>query len=105
MVSVNWTDRAISALDGIFEHLNREAPFYAEHIVQQIIESADRLEQHPLSGRKVPETEREDIREVIFQHYRIIYWVVNNNQVDIIGIVHDRRDLNRPNSQPWAAQH
>ncbi len=101
MAIVNWTDKAITTLDGIFDYLGREAPFYAEHIVQQIIGSADRLEEHPLSGRKVPEAERDDIREVIFQHYRVIYWVVNDNQVDIVGVIHGSRDLSRPDIQPW----
>ena len=65
MVSVNWTDPALLALDGIHGYLNREAPFYATHIVQQLIDSAGRLEEHPLSGRQVPEAERDDIREVL----------------------------------------
>jgi toxin ParE1/3/4 len=103
MAVVNWTARAITALDGIYDYLSREAPFYAEHIVQQIIGSADRLEEHPLSGRKVPEAERDDIREVIFQHYRVIYWVVNDHQLDIVGVVHGSRDLSRQDIQPWAA--
>jgi addiction module RelE/StbE family toxin len=101
MASVDWTRRAESALDGIYDYLNREAPFYAEHIVQQIIGSVDRLEDHPLSGRKVPEAERDDIREVLFRDYRIIYWVVSDNQVDIIGVIHGRRDLTKSDNQPW----
>lgn len=101
MAVVNWTDRAITTLDSIFDYLSREAPFYAEHIVQQIIGSADRLEEHPLSGRKVPEAEREDIREVVFQHYRVIYWVVNDNQIDIVMVAHGSRNLSDPQNQPW----
>lgn len=101
MATVNWTDKAITTLDGIFDYLSHEAPFYAEHIVQQIIGSADRLEEHPFSGRKVPEAERDDIREVFSQHYRVIYWVVSQDQVDIIGVIHGSRDLSRPDNQPW----
>jgi plasmid stabilization system protein ParE len=53
MASVNWTDPALHALDGIHDYLHREAPFYADHVVQQIFGSVDRLEDHPLSGRSV----------------------------------------------------
>jgi plasmid stabilization system protein ParE len=70
MASINWTDPALLALDGIHDHLNCEAPFYATHIVQQLIDSAGRLEEHPLSGRKVPEAERDDIREVLCHQVR-----------------------------------
>lgn len=101
MTIVNWTSRAVNALEGIFEYINREAPFYAEHTVQQILASVDRLEAHPFSGRVVPEAEQDDIREVIFQHYRIIYWIVSSNQIDILGVVHGSRDLSNPDNQPW----
>jgi toxin ParE1/3/4 len=72
-VIVNWTERALSSLDGIYEYINRDVPVYAQHFVQQIMSSVDRLEHHPLSGRRVAESERDDIREIIFQRYRIIY--------------------------------
>jgi len=35
--------------------------------------SVDRLKRFPKSGRKIPEAEEDDLREVIFQGYRIMY--------------------------------
>ena len=101
MANVNWTDHAISTLDGIHDYFHHEAPFYAEHIVQKIFASTDRLEDHPLSGRRVPEAEREDIREVICKGYRVIYWVISKDQIDILGVIHSRSDLDDPHNQPW----
>lgn len=101
MATVNWTARALAALDGIYDYLHLEAPLYAEHVVQQLLDAADRLEDHPRSGREVPEAEREDIREVICQRYRILYRVVSEEQVDILGVLHGRRDLSQPGNQPW----
>ena len=69
--------------------------------MQKIIESANRLDAFPLSGCVVPEVEREDIREVIFQSYRIIYWVMNENRIDILTVLHGSRDLTNPEYQPW----
>ena len=103
MVSVNWTDKAIASLDDIHDYLRREAPFYADHIVQQIIGAVDRLDMHPQSGRTVPEAERDDIREVICQSYRIIYWLASDNEVNILGVLHGSRDLSRERNQPWEA--
>jgi len=91
----------IGCLEGIYDYISRDAPIYAMHFVQQLISSVDRLEKFPLSGRNVPESERDDIREVIFQHYRIIYWVVSDQQIDIISVIHSSRDLHNTNNQPW----
>lgn len=101
MTKVNWTLKAQASLDSIYEYIHQDAPFYAERFVQQLIDSADRLETFPLSGRLVPEVEREDIREIIFQSYRIIYWIANDNQIDIIAVLHAARDLTNPKNQPW----
>ena len=103
MTSVNWTNRALNALDDIYDYIGRDAPLYAEHFVQQLIGAVDRLETFPLSGRLVPEAERNDIREVIFQHYRILYWIVSEERIDIISVMHGSRDLNRPDNRPWEA--
>lgn len=98
---VNWTEPAFNALDGIYEYISRDAPVYAQHFVQQLMAAVDRLEQQPLSGRTVPEVEREDIREVICQGYRIFYWVVSDEQIDIVGVVNGRRDLGNTDNPPW----
>jgi toxin ParE1/3/4 len=100
-VIVNWTERALNSLGGIYDYISHDAPVYAQHFAQQIMSSVDRLEQHPLSGRRVVESERDDIREIIFQRYRIIYWVVSDDQIDIVGVVHGARDINNPRNQPW----
>lgn len=101
MTSVNWTLKAQTALDGIYNYIHQDAPLYAERFVQQIIDSTDRLEAFPLSGRVVPEATREDIREIIFQSYRIIYWVISIERIDILTILHGSRDLTNPEHQLW----
>jgi len=49
----------------------------------------------------VPEFQRHDIREVIYQQYRIIYWVLSDEQIDIISVVHGSRDLGQISNAPW----
>jgi len=100
-MQVNWTAPALDDLDGIFEFIARDAPSYAQSFVQKIMESTERLEDFPLSGRPAPEAKNDEIREVIFQGYRILYWIVNNDRIDIIAVVHGSRDLSNPANQPW----
>lgn len=98
---VNWTDPALNALDGVFDYISRDAPVYAQQFAQQLMAAVDRLDLHPLSGRTVPEFQRHDIREVIYQQYRIIYWVLSDEQIDIISVVHGSRDLGQISNAPW----
>lgn len=69
--------------------------------MQQIIQAVDRLEAHPESGRKIPEASGEELREIIFQEYRIMYWIIDTERVDIIAVVHGSRDMSNLRNQPW----
>jgi len=100
-VIINWTD---PALDGIFDFISRDAPAYAQIFVQQIMDAADRLEVFPRSGRAVPEARDENVREVIFQSYRVVYWIIDETRLDITAVMHGSRDLNNPVNQPWEVQ-
>jgi len=55
--------------------------------IERIIEAVERLETFPEMGRRVPEAEEENIREIIFQNYRIIYRL-ETEQVLILTILH-----------------
>lgn len=47
---------------------------------------------HPFSGRRVPEYDDEDIREIIQKPYRIIYRI-KPNQIDVLAIIHGTQML------------
>ncbi len=62
------------------------------------------LEIFPDLGRKVPEAEeREDVRELIFQGYRIIY-LRQTDFIYIVAVIHGSRDLPGMDDKPWDAQ-
>lgn len=61
----------------------------------------DRLEQFPDSGRRVPQAKNIEVREVIARGYRILYYRVTAEQIDIIGVRSERQDLTLPRNQPW----
>lgn len=101
---INWTDPALDDLDAIFAYIAKDAPGYAQSFISQVMGAIDRLEAFPLSGRHVPEAPRDDIREVIFQRYRIMYWIIDTQRVDILAVIHGSRDLANPANQPWEVQ-
>lgn len=51
-------------------------------------------------GREVPEAEHTDVRELIFQNYRIMY-LVKNDYLYILAVIHGSRDLTRMDHKPW----
>ena len=74
---------------------------WAEQFVDRIIGATGMLIEHPQIGRMVPEAnERSDIRELIFQNYRIIY-LTKLDYIYIVTILHASRDLTRVESKPW----
>jgi len=69
---VHWTNNAIEHLVNIYEHIALNSPTYATRMVDRITRRSEKIADQPLSGRKVPEYEAEDIRELIEKPYRII---------------------------------
>jgi toxin ParE1/3/4 len=96
-----WSDVAEADLDELYDYIARDVPYYAEQFVSRLIEAVGVLQDHPKLGRQVPEAEeREDVRELIFQSYRIIY-LVETNQVSILTVIHGSRDLAGQAAKPW----
>jgi toxin ParE1/3/4 len=61
-------------------------------VVRTIVKSTRTLARFPRSGRKVPEFDDENIRELIAYSYRIIY-EVESKQVTIAAVIHGKRML------------
>jgi len=49
----------------------------------------------------VPEADCDDVRELIYQGYRIIYLVARPEQVFIVTIIHGSRNLAGEEIKPW----
>ena len=93
MVEVRWTVQAKDDIENIAEYIARDSEKYAEIQVQRFLEATEILTTFPKTGRIVPETDIETIRELIVGNYRIMYAVVSNTQVDILTVHHSKRLL------------
>ena len=51
------------------------------------------LTNHPLSGKPVPESNRNDIRELMQGRYRIISRVKSEDRIDVLTVHHSARLL------------
>lgn len=91
-MTVFWTNRAADQLLDIRDAVGRTSEVYAERIVDRLLARSEQLEAFPRSGRRVPEFDREDLREVVDAPYRLIYRI-REEQIDVLSVVHQRRRL------------
>ncbi len=92
MVKVVWTDLAIEDLKSIHEYISKDSKLYADRFITKLINRVDQLENHPQSGRIVPEFGKEDIRELIEGNYKIIFQI-KPDHVGIVRVHHSARLL------------
>lgn len=92
MAQISWSPSSLLDLDSIAEFIARDSAHYASLFVQSIVAHVDNLSEFPQSGRVVPEYGREDLREFIFENYRIVYRV-RGELIEIAAVVHGARQL------------
>lgn len=93
MACLNWTFQSISDLQNIYNYIASDSKKYAKIHIQRIREKARLIKDNIRIGRIVPEVENEEIREIIFGNYRIIYRIVNPERIDILTVFHSARIL------------
>lgn len=89
---VHWTENAIGHLVNIYEYIAINSPTYGKRMVDRSTRRSEQIVIHPISGRRVPEYEAEDIRELIETPYRIIYRI-KPDQIDVLAVIHGVRLL------------
>ena len=99
-MKILWTEPAIEDLRNIYGYIARDSEVYASSYVQRIILAVDGLSDFPRLGRMVPEASQETIRELLYHNYRIIYRI-NKELVEILTVIHGRRDLGSQRPAPW----
>ncbi len=89
---VEWSPQALSDVESIAEYIARDSVAYANAVVENILKTAESLDESPFRGRVVPELNEESIRERFVYNYRLIYRV-QNGTVTIAAVVHGKRML------------
>lgn len=74
-MKIFWTPLAVERLENIFEYISKEDSIAAHKMIDKIFKKVESLSKFSERGRKVPEANREEIREIFEKSYRIIYRV------------------------------
>ncbi len=93
-MTVHWTDTAQNHLDAIYAYIAQDSPEYALRMVDRLTWRSRQIAAAPLSGRRVPEYDMDQIREVIEKPYRIIYHI-KPDRIDVIAVLHGARNVLR----------
>ena len=89
---VIWTPEAQAHLDSIYQYVKRDAPFYAQGVVDKLTYRSVQLIDHPHSGRIVPTYDDPNLRELIVYPYRLIYRVTTD-RIYVIAVFHGAQQL------------
>jgi len=101
MAQIHWSLTAENDLRAIEEFIAKDSILRAISFTDRLIESAERLSSSPKMGRMIPEFSREDLRELIFRNYRVVYQLYGDS-LTIIRVVHGARDLHGlVQQEPW----
>ena len=91
-MKVHWTETAEAHLDAIYAYIAQDSKTYALRTVDRMTRRSQQIGTFPLSGRKVPEYEMDQIREVFSGPYRIIYHI-KPDEIDVIAVIHGSMNL------------
>lgn len=93
MGQVIWTEQAYHDLQAIYEYIAESSKSYAKLISEKLFTRTQLLVSFPEMGRRVPEFQRDNVRELIEGSYRIIYEIMSDDLVLIQTIWHSSRPL------------
>lgn len=88
-----WTDTAISQLRAIHDFIGQTSPEYALRIVDRLTKRSVQIATFPFSGRRVPEFELNEVRQIIEGSYRIIYLIRDaEKRIEVLAVIHMARE-------------
>lgn len=83
---------AVERLEEIVNYIAKDSPSSAVKWANSVFTKIESLEQFPYMGRVVPEINRNEIREILFKNYRIIY-NVKGDAISILTVRHGKQLL------------
>ena len=93
MVQISWTSEAKADLKDIADYISIDSVKYANLQINKIIAITKILKSYSRIGKVVDEFGNQDIRELVYGNYRIIYKLISLKKIDILAIHHSARDL------------
>jgi toxin ParE1/3/4 len=94
MAKLNWTSESERWLKDIHDYIAADNPQAAGRVLEGIYEKAQILIRFPDVGYSYDGSD-EDIRILLYGHYRITYLKRLDGDIDILGVFHGALDIDR----------
>ncbi len=95
MAEIVWTNEAVQCLESIHGYIETNNLTAAHKVVTEIYEKVQLLERHPRLGQRYERIVDQEVREILYGHYRIAYFVKDDENVEILGVFHSAMDIDR----------
>lgn len=87
MNKIIWTEYALNCIERVASFIALDSEYYSREFVRKIIEQIEALKAFSKMGRVVPEFNDGNLRELIYQNYRIVY-LIKDDSINLIYIGH-----------------
>ncbi|MNI09709.1 Toxin RelE4 [compost metagenome] len=90
--TIIWTVLAYKDLQNIVEYISQDSMYYAMAFYDDVVDTAQTLNEFPQRGRVVPEMDDPEMREIFIHRYRLIYQI-QKDRIIIQTIIHGARNF------------
>ena len=87
-----WSPRAALNFEEICEYIAKDSKHYSFLFAKKVNKIIKSIPQFPMAGRVVPEYRDDNLREKIYENYRIVYRV-KADCIEIVAICHGAKPL------------
>jgi toxin ParE1/3/4 len=90
--TIRWSPRAAADFEDICAYIAKDSEYYARLFAIKVYKLIEELPKFPKAGRVVPEYGDENLRERIYENYRIVYRL-KKEAFEIAAICHGSKQL------------
>ena len=95
MAKITWTSEAERWLKDIYDYIAADNQSAAARVIAGIYEKAQVLAQFSEIGYRHDKHQNDEVRILLYGHYRIAYLGRADGDVDILGVFHGALDMQR----------
>lgn len=95
MAKVEWTAEAEERLRRIYDYVAQDKPEAALRLVEALYRRAEVLREFPESGHRYWKRPHENVRILLYGHYRIPYQITASGDIRILGVFHGAMEIHR----------
>lgn len=90
--SLKWSPLSVSHFEEICDYIAKDSRYYAALFAKRVLSIVRSIPRFPKAGRIVPEYNDENLREKIYENYRIVDRI-KSEVIEIVAICHGARPL------------